>query len=76
LSRLNPQFVSGRRSRPYCEAFFAAMLEAGIPEQHPDLAQRCLDEALYFAGDPFVAVLNRPHPRQADAGRERAIVPR
>jgi hypothetical protein len=42
-----------RRSRPYCEAFFAAMIEAGIPEQHPDLAQRCLDGALYFGGDPL-----------------------
>ena len=68
--------LSLRRSRPYCEAFFAAMIEAGIAENHPDLAQRCLDEALYFAGDPFVAVLNRPRPRRADAGRERAIVPR
>jgi formylglycine-generating enzyme required for sulfatase activity len=61
--------LSLRRSRPYCEAFFAAMLEAEIAEKHPDLAQRCLDEALYFAGAPFVAALNRPRPRGTDAGR-------
>ena len=61
--------LSLRRSRPYCEAFFDALLEAGIAEHHPDLAQRCLDEALYFASGPFVATLERPRPRQAAAGQ-------
>ncbi|MFO0819021.1 MAG: SUMF1/EgtB/PvdO family nonheme iron enzyme [Pirellulales bacterium] len=54
--------LSLRRSRPYCEAFFQEMLEAGIAERHPDLAERCLQETLYFAAEPFVSVL-----RQADA---------
>ncbi len=61
--------LSLRRSRPYCEAFFDAMLQAGIAEHHPDLAQRCLDEALYFAAGPFVAALERPRPPAAAAGQ-------
>ena len=51
--------LSLRRSRPFCEAFFREMLEAGIAENHPDLAERCLKEALYFVPSPFVDVLNR-----------------
>ncbi|MCY2977757.1 MAG: SUMF1/EgtB/PvdO family nonheme iron enzyme [Planctomycetota bacterium] len=50
--------LSLRRSRPFCEAFFREMLEAGIAENHPDLAERCLQEALYFVPGPFVHVLN------------------
>jgi formylglycine-generating enzyme required for sulfatase activity len=52
--------LSLRRSRPYCETFFQEMLRAGIAESHPDLAERCLQEALYFAADPFVSVLRQP----------------
>ncbi|HND56413.1 MAG TPA: hypothetical protein PLV92_28540, partial [Pirellulaceae bacterium] len=46
--------LSLRRSRAYCEAFFREMLAAGIAEQHPDLAERCLHEALYFEAGPFL----------------------
>ena len=51
--------LSLRRSRPYCETFFREMLAAGIAERHPDLAERCLQEALYFAAAPFVSVLEQ-----------------
>ncbi|MDA1048967.1 MAG: SUMF1/EgtB/PvdO family nonheme iron enzyme [Planctomycetota bacterium] len=51
--------LSLRRSRPFCEAFFREMLASGIAENHPDLAERCLQEALYFVPGPFVDVLNK-----------------
>jgi len=37
--------LSLRRSRSFCEAFFRAMLSAGLAEDEPDLAVRCVDEA-------------------------------
>ena len=33
------------------------MLASGLAEQHPELAQRCLAESLYFVPEPFVNVL-------------------
>ena len=60
--------LSLRRSRPFCEAFFHEMLQVGIAENHPDLAQRCLAEALYFASGPFVETLDRPRPKEPGAG--------
>ncbi len=50
--------LSLRRSRAFCESFFREMLEYGIAENHPDLAEQCLQEALYFVPSPFVDVLN------------------
>ncbi|MEY4178706.1 MAG: hypothetical protein RLY70_2280, partial [Planctomycetota bacterium] len=59
--------LSLRRSRPFCEAFFREMLAAGIAERDADLAERCLQEALFFAPGPFVDELRRAHspPRVA-----------
>ena len=60
--------LSLRRSRPFCESFFREMLGAGIAETHPDLAERCLQEALYFVPGPFVDVLNNsPSEKQVAA---------
>ena len=59
--------LSLRRSRSFCEAFFGEMIEAGIAENHPDLAQRCLQEALFFVPDPFVAALRQPLPKEVNA---------
>ena len=56
--------LSLRRSRPFCEAFFREMLAAGIAENHPDLAERCLTEALYFVPGPFVDALQQPRPKE------------
>jgi formylglycine-generating enzyme required for sulfatase activity len=61
--------LSLRRSRPFCEAFFREMLEAGIAENHPDLAEQCLGEALYFAAAPFVEALQCPRPTRPKARR-------
>jgi formylglycine-generating enzyme required for sulfatase activity len=61
--------LSLRRSRPFYEAFFREMLDAGIAEHHPDLAERCLAEALYFVPGPFVEVLQCPRPKGAKARR-------
>ncbi|MFC1572677.1 SUMF1/EgtB/PvdO family nonheme iron enzyme [Candidatus Eisenbacteria bacterium] len=61
--------LSLRRSRPFCEAFFREMLAAGILENHPDLAGRCLTEALYFTPAPFVDALRQPRPKGAKAKR-------
>ena len=47
--------LSLRRSKAYCGRFFGDMLASGLAEQHPELAQRCLTESLYFV--PFVNVL-------------------
>ncbi len=57
--------LSLRRSRPYCEAFFREMLQAGIAENHPDLAQRCLEETLFFASGPFVQTLQRAQAKNS-----------
>ena len=61
--------LSLRRSRPFCEVFFRELLQAGIAEQHPDLAQRCLEETLYFTPSPFLEVLQRRRPQETDAAR-------
>ena len=61
--------LSLRRSRPFCEMFFRELLQAGIAEQHPDLAQRCLEETLYFTPSPFLEVLQRRRPQETDAAR-------
>jgi formylglycine-generating enzyme required for sulfatase activity len=61
--------LSLRRSRPFCQAFFREMLEAGIAEDHPDLAERCLEEALYFVPGPFVEILQRSRPQPTKARR-------
>lgn len=49
--------LSLRRSRSFCEAFFREMLAVGIAEDHPDLADRCLTEALFFSAAPFLKAL-------------------
>jgi formylglycine-generating enzyme required for sulfatase activity len=51
--------LSLRQSRPYCKAFFREMLKAGIAENHPDLAEQCLQETRYLVPDPFLNVLRR-----------------
>jgi formylglycine-generating enzyme required for sulfatase activity len=61
--------LSLRSTPPFCEAFFREMLEAGIAENHPDLAERCLSEARYFGAGPFIEVLNSPQPTQKSAAR-------
>jgi len=61
--------LSLRQLRPFCEAFFRAMLDTGIAENDPDLAERCLAEALYFAPDPFVEVLNSKRPKAGSMRR-------
>ncbi|MFN9134724.1 MAG: NACHT domain-containing protein, partial [Planctomyces sp.] len=60
--------LSLRRSKAYCGRFFGDMLASGLAEQHPELAQRCLAESLYFVPDPFVNVLQSSEvsvPRKA-----------
>ena len=60
--------LSLRRSRPFCEAFFREMLAAGIAEEHPDLADRCLSEALFFSAVPFLETLDKAEsPRRVAA---------
>ncbi|MCY2964460.1 MAG: SUMF1/EgtB/PvdO family nonheme iron enzyme, partial [Planctomycetota bacterium] len=54
--------LSLRRSRRYCEAFYGEMVAAGLPERNPDLADRCLNEARFFAIEPFVKILQPPEP--------------
>jgi hypothetical protein len=71
--------LSLRRSRPFCEAFFREMLAAGVAEDHPDLAERCLTESLYFVPEPFVEALEQPLPeddgaRQGQEARIAAIL--
>ena len=56
--------LSLRRSRPFCESFFREMLKAGIAENHPDLAERCLAEALYFVPGPFLNILKQSRKKQ------------
>jgi len=56
--------LSLRRSRPFCEDFFKEMLQAGVAESHPDLAEHCLQESLYFVPAPFVDVLKRSKRKQ------------
>lgn len=44
------------------------MLTAGIAEQHPELAEQCLQESLYFASSPFVEALRQaPSPQRVAA---------
>ncbi|HND53641.1 MAG TPA: SUMF1/EgtB/PvdO family nonheme iron enzyme, partial [Pirellulaceae bacterium] len=52
--------LSLRRSPEFCESFFREMLETGLAELNPDLADRCLNEALYFEAKPFVDALRNP----------------
>ncbi|MCY2996202.1 MAG: SUMF1/EgtB/PvdO family nonheme iron enzyme [Planctomycetota bacterium] len=54
--------LSLRHSRPFCEAFFRELLAAGIAEDHPDLADRCLAEALFFSAAPFTETLKLAVP--------------
>jgi formylglycine-generating enzyme required for sulfatase activity len=61
--------LSLRHTRPFCEAFFQALLAAGIVEQHPDLADRCLTETLFFSPRPFLDAL-----AQSDSPRRVAAV--
>jgi hypothetical protein len=62
-----PALLSLRESRSFCESFFREMLQAKIAENQPDLAERCLTEALYFAPGPFVEVLQAPRPKAKKA---------
>ncbi|MFM9116447.1 MAG: SUMF1/EgtB/PvdO family nonheme iron enzyme, partial [Planctomycetota bacterium] len=57
--------VSLRRSRPFCESFFSELLKGGIAEQDADLAERCLQESLFFSSKPFLEVLNDPQAAPA-----------
>jgi formylglycine-generating enzyme required for sulfatase activity len=59
--------LSLRRSRSFCEDFFREMLAAGIAENNPDLAERCLTEALYFEPRPFIEALKEPRPKKTTA---------
>ncbi|MBC8875829.1 MAG: SUMF1/EgtB/PvdO family nonheme iron enzyme [Planctomycetes bacterium] len=60
--------LSLRRSRPFCEEFFRELLAAGIAEEHPDLADRCLSEALFFSAAPFLETLDQAEsPRRVAA---------
>lgn len=61
--------LSLRQSRMFCEAFFREMLAARIAENHPDLAERCVTESLYFVPAPFVEVLEMKQPKAAKARR-------
>ena len=54
--------LSLRHSERYCRTFFREMLAAGIAENHPDLADRCLNEALWFNASPFLDVLKTDAP--------------
>ncbi|MCY2965419.1 MAG: formylglycine-generating enzyme family protein [Planctomycetota bacterium] len=54
--------LSLRQSRPFCEAFFRAMLAEGLAERHPDLTDRFLNETLYFESGPFLEVLSGEQP--------------
>jgi len=49
--------LSLRSSRPYCEDFFRELLKAGIAEDHPNLAERCLNETSHPSWDQFLKVL-------------------
>ena len=54
--------LSLRKSKPYCDAFFREMLNAGIVENQPELADQCLSEAGWFNADPFVEVVKKGKP--------------
>jgi len=56
--------LSLRSSEAYCREFFTEMLKAGIAEEHPNLAEQCLDEALFIPPEPFLKLLQskRPNP--------------
>jgi formylglycine-generating enzyme required for sulfatase activity len=56
--------LSLRRSRSFCEAFFREMLAIGTAERYPDLAERYLSEASYFASQPFVDELRQERSPQ------------
>ena len=49
--------LSLRSSRPYCEEFFKELLKAGIAEDHPNLAEQCLNETSHPSWDQFLKVL-------------------
>ncbi|HAV34548.1 MAG TPA: hypothetical protein DCX79_21320, partial [Planctomycetaceae bacterium] len=63
--------LSLRRSKAYCGRFFGDMLASGLAEQHPELAQRCLTESLYFVPEPFVNVLQSS---EASVQRKAAVL--
>lgn len=71
--------LSLRRSRRYCESFFRALLAAGIAERNPDLAERCLNESLFFTPEPFVELLRslalRPEQANLASGTESSSTP-
>ncbi len=54
--------LSLRHSKLFCEEFFRAMLATGLAERDPDLADRVLNESLYFSAAPFVEVLEQGEP--------------
>ncbi len=43
-------------SRQHCADFFAAMLNVGVAERDPGLADQCLNEAMVFVPEPFLKV--------------------
>ncbi|MFN0055875.1 MAG: NACHT domain-containing protein, partial [Planctomycetales bacterium] len=51
--------LSLRSSQPYCEKFFVELLAAGIADDHPELADRCLNEARYVTLAPFLEALQQ-----------------
>ena len=51
--------LSLRHSRPFCESFFREAIALGIVEDQPDLAERFLQESLFFASQPFLDELDR-----------------
>jgi formylglycine-generating enzyme required for sulfatase activity len=56
--------LSLRQSRPFCEEFFREMLQAGIAEDHPELASQCLNETLFPTPEPFLEVLQAPKSKR------------
>ncbi|MBS0205591.1 MAG: NACHT domain-containing protein, partial [Planctomycetes bacterium] len=54
-------------SRPvplFFKSFFRELLAAGIVEDRPDVAERCLTESKSFSAAPFVEVLTKPESPQ------------
>ena len=54
--------LSLRRSKEYCKGFFTEMVATGLVESNPDLADRCLNESLYFVAEPFLAPISNRKP--------------
>ncbi|MEI7700418.1 MAG: SUMF1/EgtB/PvdO family nonheme iron enzyme [Planctomycetia bacterium] len=54
--------LSLRQNATFCEDFFKAMLQLDVADKAPDIADRCLQESLYFPAVSFVEVLQAGKP--------------